>query len=645
MIINKLVIQGVDYKRTLNFNKGLTIISGDKTSGKSLVLSLIDYVLGKGAKIDLKVQKELNAHCDNVFLEININGTIFTFNRHLKTKTSNIKIYYCHYDAIEGYTPKTLSIDETMKFLMNELNINEYKIIKHKNHSTQKTLETVSFRDIFRYVYTNQHALGTHDFLGNKTPFKKNKNPHAFKIMFNLVEQDATALKQEIVETQNALLEDQKMIFGLGAYLKDKNAEDFNYLSSRAKSITKDITKQKKSKETIIKNNKSNNDNENKMYIKLKKDLEGIANALSDFRNSRRKLEVSIKSKQILIEEYQAEIIEINATLEVNYKLIIPEQSLECPLCSSLVNLESERKQPEQNAEKTLLKIRKDLESKIKIVTNLIDKDMQQIQEIDYNMNRLTQKESILKNAIAEFAKDTDVPFLSELNSINILINQMTKELETIKESMRIHRKIDEKHKNIEKLTAKIERLEGELKKLNVNEDIKKDIFDYLDKEYKKFMKRFKYSTKNDTFIHRDSFIPYYDGSGVYSHESGGLLECMQLSYLAAILKSKEKGYAEGHPGLLLLDSLSKYVGTLRVDLNPSDNDPQLDIDNNSEERINDPEVYDEFYKILIELSSSHQIILVENTPPQISKDYVKYTFLFGEKGLINLEVNEFADQ
>ncbi|MEG7619530.1 hypothetical protein, partial [Enterococcus faecalis] len=361
--------------------------------------------------------------------------------------------------------------------------------------------------------------------------------------------------------------------------------------------------------------------------------------------NSRRKLEVSIKSKQILIEEYQAEIIEINATLEVNYKLIIPEQSLECPLCSSLVNLESERKQPEQNAEKTLLKIRKDLESKIKIVTNLIDKDMQQIQEIDYNMNRLTQKESILKNAIAEFAKDTDVPFLSELNSINILINQMTKELETIKESMRIHRKIDEKHKNIEKLTAKIERLEGELKKLNVNEDIKKAIFDYLDKEYKKFMKRFKYSTKNDTFIHRDSFIPYYDGSGVYSHESGGLLECMQLSYLAAILKSKEKGYAEGHPGLLLLDSLSKYVGTLRVDLNPSDNDPQLDIDNNSEERINDPEVYDEFYKILIELSSSHQIILVENTPPQISKDYVKYTFLFGEKGLINLEVNEFADQ
>lgn len=645
MYLNKLVIQGVTYMRTLHFNKGLTIISGEKTSGKSLVLSLIDYVLGKGTKIDLKVQKELNAHCENIFLELNINNTIFTFNRHLKTNTSNIKIYYCPFDEIDGYTPKIMSIDEAMKFLMIELNINEYKIIKHKNHSTQKTLETVSFRDIFRYVYINQHALGTHDFLGNKTPFKKNKNPHAFKIMFNLVEQDASALKQEIVETQNSLLEDQKMISGLTAYLRDKNAEDFNYLSSRAKKLNNGIATQKKSKEAIIKNNKSNKDNENMMYIKLKKDLEEIANAISDFRNNKRKLEISINSKQILIEEYQAEIIEINATLEINYKLTIPEQSLECPLCSSLVNIEPESKQPEQSAEKTLLKIRKDLDSKIKIVTNLINKDIQQIKEIDFNITRLTQKESILKSAIAEFAKETDVPFLSELNSINILINQMTKELEMVKESMRIHRKIAEKHANIEKLIAKIERLENELKKLNTNEDIKKEILDFLDSDYKNFMKRFKYSINNETFIHRDSFIPYYDGSSVLAHESGGLLECMQLSFLAAILKSKEIGYAEGHPGLLLLDSLSKYVGTLRVDLNISEKDVQSDANIDKEQIINDPEVYDEFYKILIELSSSYQIILVENTPPEISKDYVKYTLLSGENGLINMEVNEFTDQ
>ena len=41
-----------------------------KTSGKSLVLSLIDYCLGKDKGISLKVQTELATNVDEIFLEI-----------------------------------------------------------------------------------------------------------------------------------------------------------------------------------------------------------------------------------------------------------------------------------------------------------------------------------------------------------------------------------------------------------------------------------------------------------------------------------------------------------------------------------------------------------------------------------------------
>ncbi len=59
-------------------------------------------------------------------------------------------------------------------------------------------------------------------------------------------------------------------------------------------------------------------------------------------------------------------------------------------------------------------------------------------------------------------------------------------------------------------------------------------------------MRRFKYEvTKEDTYIHQEKMIPYYKGASVYKHESGGLLECMQLSYLCAILKSKKEGYGQ----------------------------------------------------------------------------------------------------
>lgn len=170
---------------------------------------------------------------------------------------------------------------------------------------------------------------------------------------------------------------------------------------------------------------------------------------------------------------------------------------------------------------------------------------------------------------------------------IAIIINRLTKNQETLKEGLRIHHKMDEKNKLIEDLKAAEIRLINDIKTLQVSDKEKEVIFLSLEKEYKAFMKRLKYDTTKETFIHKEQMIPYYNGASVYAHESGGLLECMQLSYLGAILKSKTKGYASGHPGLLILDSLSKYVGTLKKDGKAG----ELNV--SSKGKINDPEVYE----------------------------------------------------
>ncbi|HHT7085256.1 AAA family ATPase [Bacillus anthracis] len=656
IFIKKLIVQGTSYKRTIRFNEGLTIISGEKTSGKSLILSLIDYCLGKSEKIDLKVQKELNIHCDQIFIELKINDEIFTFSRLLKKKQSNISIYFCAFEDIEGYTPKSVTISEAMHFLMTKLNINEYKIIKHQKHSTKKELQIVSFRDIFRYVYINQHALGTKDFLENKTTFKRNKNPHAFKLIFGLVESDKDALKEKLVDTQNKIEDAYKVIAGLNLYLKDKDAEDFNVLSAKYNRIKKDIEKQKKEKKTIIESSKLNNNSENELYIKLKKDLEEIANQIVEYQRNKRQLLMSINSKKLLVEEYRVEEKEVDATLEINYTLVIPDQNIECPLCNSTVLIhEKEEVNQSTNTEKMLRKVKKEITDKINLVKNLINDDMKSIEGIDVQIERLSRKQDILNEAIVEFVKETDVPFLSQIDSINSLLNRLIKDHEIVKEGIRIHRKIDEKQKDITNLETTATRLEGEIAALKISDKDRETIFDFLNTEYQNFMTRLKYDTNGETFIHPEQYIPYYEGASVYAHESGGLLECMQLSYLGAILNSKSEGYASGHPGLLLLDSISKYVGTLKKsekkeeqDGNQQQNLVQKSAEDQTkiEEKnlINDPEVYEEFYKILIELSTYHQIILVENTPPEKFNKYIKYVFLKGKKGLINPEKNEFTE-
>lgn len=639
--LQKLIVQGISYRRTIKFNKDLTIISGEKTSGKSLILSLIDYCLGKKSKIDLNVQLELDAKCDQVFLELKIDHEIITLNRLLKEKQSKISIYFCAFENLDEYTPKTLEIQDAMKILMHKLNVNEYKLIRYQKHSNKKEIETVSFRDIFRYVYIHQHELGTGDFLEKKNTFKSNKNPHAFKMMFNLVDVDKDTLNEQLVKVQNDIEETRRELFGLNSYLKDLDVTDRIILQAKSDKLNSEIELQKKSKASVIEKSrmKSNNNNENKMYINLKNDLNIISNEIFEYKRKKRHLQLSISSKEILLEEYLEEQKEIEETMELNYKLTIPDQSIECPLCNSTVPNHLHNKVHErENAEVTLQKIKKQIINKIKLVKGLNDKESSQIEELDKEIAKLSKKQSIFNEALIEYSKQTEVPFLSQIDSINVIINRLTKNHEVLKEGLRIHNKIEEKNKLIENLKAAETRLIKDIEALKVSDEYKNKVFSSLDKEYKAFMKRLKYNTKGETYIHQEQMIPYYNGASVYSHESGGLLECMQISFLGAILKSKTKGFGTGHPGFLLLDSISKYVGTLKKDEKVED--PELMI-----EKINDPEVYDEFYKILIELSTEHQIILVENTPPdKYDSTYTKYTFYTGEKGFIDEQKNEIKD-
>lgn len=98
LIIQKLVLDGPEYRRVLPFNDGLNIINGDKTSGKSLVLTLIDYCLGKSSKIDLNVQRELGNQVDRVFLVILINNDVLTIKRNLKAGFSNFSVFFSDFD-------------------------------------------------------------------------------------------------------------------------------------------------------------------------------------------------------------------------------------------------------------------------------------------------------------------------------------------------------------------------------------------------------------------------------------------------------------------------------------------------------------------------------------------------------------------
>lgn len=142
------------------------------------------------------------------------------------------------------------------------------------------------------------------------------------------------------------------------------------------KNLKDNINKQLQEKKLIIENS-NNISTENPMYIKLKNRLINIVNRKTTLEKRKEEINISIASKKILLNDYIDEKKDIEATLEVNYKLTIDKQIIECPLCYSKVY--SKMQNCDRQSQEILKNIQKGIEGKIKLVKSLIEKDLNEL--------------------------------------------------------------------------------------------------------------------------------------------------------------------------------------------------------------------------------------------------------------------------
>lgn len=634
MVIRKLIVQGIAYQRTLDFSNGLNIISGEKTSGKSLVLSLIDYCLGKDRGSSLKVQTELAANVDLIFLEMEMGKEIFTISRGIKKDFSAFWLYYCTFDGINEYIPEKLDKKELQALLIKKMGAMEFKKTKNKTRSNELTTETISFRDIYRYCYINQHDLGTHNFLSQKEPMKRYKNPISFEMIFDLINFSQNELQTEIAKVQNQIIANEKKKDNLEGYLGQRGNTDYSDLLDQIRNYDDQIDELIQRKNEIIK--RQNKENEvatsNKDYTLLNSEINSLDSKIGQIKTKIKDIQLGITSNELLLSDYHSEMKDIKTTEEINYKLKIKEHELTCPLCNSKVKNDLHQEHSKKNS-RQIKYILKDIQSKIKMINEVINTSKEKIEELETQINRKKRKKEILSLALSEFSKDVHTPFLPQLNSINVNINNLEKDREILLESKRVFNKINELSKIIKNDETQLESLKVKLNAMKEKSKRKNQIMNELNRVYLSNMRKMKYYVATDSFIDHEEYIPYYKNASVYEHESGGLLECMQLSFLHAIISNS---CAIFHPKLLILDSISKYFGTNKNEQSVQAEDGNV---------INDPEVYLNIYYMLVELSKKAQIIVVENTPPEEMSPYVKYSFRHGEKGFIDLSKNEFLSE
>lgn len=626
--LKKLIISGKTYKRTLFIDDSIIMIRGDGFSGKSLVLNLIAYCLGgKTELIDLQVQKELALYCNEVFLELEINNKIYTINRYLKEDKNIINIYLCSYNDHKEYSPWKKKVEEANEFIANELQIPLHFILRKKSGSKDYNKENLSFRDFMRYVIIHQGDLGTSKFLKNDNTFVSGKNKEIFKIINNLIIPDLEEISNEVQINQNEYNKIEKINDGLEDYLGNRDATILIELINSKEKIQKDIDGLVENKNNILANNKNKS---LELYSNLKIDIKNIDEFILEKNNELSNIKLSMKNKEILLRDYKEEEMQLSATLQAMKKVKIVEHSERCPLCHSSIMIKGEDdKDNYEDVERAFIQIK----DKIETLNDLSDNDYKKVLVIENEYEKLDKKKKIYISALEKYQENLNIPYLSEIESINSMIRDYNIEKNKINSLVDIHNEINENKKNLYTLSRKLDELKkrkNELLSLGKREEL---ILSRLNEIYRESMFRFNFKDieEDKCYISKENYLPYYNGISVLKHTSGCLLLCMQIAYLGAILEVNSAQDENCHPGVIMLDTVSNNIGT------------------NSDKDSIDPQTYNELYKYLYKLSEENQIFIIDNTPPKMGKKATEFIFKrvnSGEvlKGLIDLTKNEIEE-
>jgi hypothetical protein len=629
MLIKRLVIDGEKYRRTLGFTNGLNVIEGEMYSGKSLILNLIDYLLGRDTKFKENVQIQLREYCDNVSLEIELDNQVITIRRNLWKNTSDVLIYFCHIEDVENYSPRILNLQEYYDFLLEKLHIQQHKLLKHKAHSTERIVEKLSFRDLMRYLYIDQHALGTKYFMKFDDSTIRRKNKLVFDVIFGFIEYDEQNILDDIKNTINEIEKIKRQIEGLKSYVQEMKLGSKVELQKVYSEYENEIKETIKAKDEIIGNASKKNSRIDKVYSRTKKKSIEVSNNIYNLRDKQKDLTMTILSKQTLLHDYNREMKELVATKEAYEILTKQNHKYSCPICSTQLNYDSTSKVNVSSIDELIYQ----LKLKIEMIEKSIESTVEKAKELKKEENYLEEESNILERALGAFEDKIEAPYISEIECINKILRELQQAKDRTNEGIKILNKIEEKNEFIRELNVKLKELEDKQKKLRVSDEEKKNIMKDLNITYRDILKDLHLEAGIlDSFIDEDAYKPVYKNASVTEHDSGGVLACMQIAYLSTILQNENSINEFNHPGFLMFDTIGKYLGTYLEQIGQE----------YTEDMIMDPFTYERLYELFINLSENFQLFIVDNIPHSIARPYVQYTFYHhGLKGLIDLSKNE----
>lgn len=636
IVVSRLIVQGTTKSYIAKFKEGLNFIWGDMDSGKSSILNLIDYCLG-GKNSNL-LYGEMKTHGRIAFLEVDLNGNLYTLERDILSDASPIKVYtgifenrLLNFPLLMAVTPQANMPDGWVSdFILDNLGIAKVAI-KESRFREDASSDRLSFRDLMKLLYLKQTRVGSDALLDYQSPVVFNKNVEIQKFVFNIYDDKLSGLQSELAKESSELAELEKSQKFIRKFLQDVqiDVEKLEILEGQVESHESKLSELDEAIESL------------KSDVAVSTD---VGMAISAAVSQMRKDVSSIESNLAEIDIKYENLVKLSNTYRFDLEALQlsklsrtvmhidhdRDKSAPCPLCSTELSLRSP------------IVENSDLEHQIKSLKNRDAGIHTVLARLREQQKQAIAEREALNVALKEATRSFDENNISNISPLIASIETIERSKTQIKidlaEAERnnaiankfidIGNKLDVKVTLIAKLRRTIKIVQEGLIGLD---QVIADLTALLSVH----MRESGLQKVHDVYFDK-RFTAYFRGISYYNLSSGGVRTITSIAMFVTRLQ-----YLLTKPGnlptFLMIDTPGQNIGRYRAKDDASE--------------VSDPKLYENIFKQILKVASNAkaegrkcQVIVVDNDMPDALVEGVNFHLVkrFSkhggdyEKGLIN---------
>lgn len=635
LIVRKLVVKGITSKYEAKFEEGLNVIWGDMDCGKSSILNLIDYCLG--GKNESLMYEELSARGRSAQLEVDLNGTVCTFERSISDEQGAIKVFMSEIGGGDDEFPMLMSGSSSKQmpdgwvsdFILDTLGIAKVSIKESKIRDDSGS-DRLSFRDLMKLLYLKQTKVGADSLLNYGNPSLFNKNVEVQKFVYNIHDDKISGLNQDLAAEASELHKLRSNQVAVSKFLIDVkiSLQDIPF-EQELESAEADLEKLNESSASLKSDYQFATDLALSMAGEISSLKMQLAHTNREIDENLRKYKSFSSLKSTYINDLECLKVS-KLTRESVPVALLRDHRLSCPLCRSDVPLTSEYLEDEV------------LESEIKSIKNrvsglqgMLDGVWEQTQLLESDEEKIT---AILKEVSVKFDSlniDNISALLQSIEAVERQKVELRVKLSQLKRDVAINNKYDDLEKRIESKEAVISRLKHSIKMAMDALVGLDEIIQELSGIFKRYVRRSGLQNVRDVYLDK-RFVPHFRDMSYYATSSGGVRTITSILSFAARLRYLLKNPGN-LPTFLMVDTPGQNIGR--------------NVRDDEESDVSDPVVYDKIFKRFSSICQyaakagrKCQIIVVDNDLPKflvegknfhLVKRFSKHGEKF-EKGLIN---------